>query len=168
MREMTTGRLPLSQTNFNLAASEAPAQTDISSTGECALAHTRTVITDGAGVPESASSQYLIGGSLNVALMLWGARAPSHVVNVIHVMPDSRTVVTGSANGQVVLWTADFNAKVWAITLSVCQHVTHCRRSHHDTCYSHTPSASWRLRRVACSRARHALSPPTEPGMCVA
>lgn len=95
------GRLPVSQTNVNMAsvASEAQAHADSAATGV------------GAG-GSGTSPLYLVGGSLNVALMLWGVDAPSHTVTVVHVMPDARTIVTGSDTGQSVLWTVNFKANV--------------------------------------------------------
>lgn len=40
-------------------------------------------------------------------MMMWGARAPSHCVRIIRAMPDARTVITGSAEGQLVVWDID-------------------------------------------------------------
>ena len=44
---------------------------------------------------------------LVVPMLMWGRRAPSHCITVLYLLRDQRTLVTGSNDGQVVLWEVD-------------------------------------------------------------
>ncbi len=41
---------------------------------------------------------------LVVPIAMWGRRAPTHCVTVLYLLRDQRTLVTGSADGQIILW----------------------------------------------------------------
>ena len=45
--------------------------------------------------------------SLVVPMTLWGPRAPAHCITVLYLLRDQKTLVTGSADGQIVLWEVD-------------------------------------------------------------
>ncbi len=46
---------------------------------------------------------------------MWGRRAPSHSICCVYLMRDQRTLVTGSTEGQILLWQMD-NAESWQLT----------------------------------------------------
>ncbi|XP_059089612.1 WD repeat-containing protein 7-like [Tigriopus californicus] len=48
--------------------------------------------------------------SLVVPLTLWGNHAPAHCISVLYLLRDQRTLVTGSSDGQILLWDVDPNA----------------------------------------------------------
>ncbi len=41
---------------------------------------------------------------LVVPMLMWGRKAPSHCITVLYLLRDQRTLVTGSNDGQVILW----------------------------------------------------------------
>lgn len=45
-----------------------------------------------------------IGGHLVVPVVLWGSKSPSHTITAVAVSNDLKTVLTGSAEGQLCLW----------------------------------------------------------------
>lgn len=57
------------------------------------------------------------GFSLNMrsslqAVALWGKRAPPHTITAIMVTDDQQTIVTGSQEGQLCLWSLSPELKV--------------------------------------------------------
>ncbi len=46
-------------------------------------------------------------GRLVIPIVMWGPRAPTHRASVIHMMSDQQTLVTGSLDGQLILWDVD-------------------------------------------------------------
>jgi len=42
--------------------------------------------------------------SLVVPVAMWGRHAPTHCITVVHLLRDQKTLVTGAADGQIVLW----------------------------------------------------------------
>ncbi|XP_026504333.1 WD repeat-containing protein 72 [Terrapene carolina triunguis] len=47
-----------------------------------------------------------------LAVALWGKRAPSHSITVIMITDDQQTIVTGSQEGQICLWTLSSDLKI--------------------------------------------------------
>ena len=44
---------------------------------------------------------------LVVPIAMWGRRAPTHCVTVLYLLRDQKTLISGSFDGQVFLWTVD-------------------------------------------------------------
>ena len=48
---------------------------------------------------------------------MWGPRAPTHCISGLYLMRDQKTLVTGAADGQVILWEVESKTeKNWVLT----------------------------------------------------
>lgn len=50
------------------------------------------------------------------AVALWGRKAPPHSITAIMITDDQRTIVTGSQEGQLCLWSLSPELKVGKVT----------------------------------------------------
>uniref|UniRef100_A0A914XMN7 Uncharacterized protein n=1 Tax=Plectus sambesii TaxID=2011161 RepID=A0A914XMN7_9BILA len=49
----------------------------------------------------------LVSGNLIVPTILWGRRAPSHRACCVRCLPDGQTILTGTVDGQIIIWRLD-------------------------------------------------------------
>ena len=58
-----------------------------------------------------------MAGSTNlvVPLVMWGKAAPGHCVSCLYLLRDQRTMVTGSYDGQLIIWELD-SPETWSFT----------------------------------------------------
>ena len=45
--------------------------------------------------------------SLVIPLVMWGSHPPAHCVSALYLLRDQKTLISGSFDGQVFLWTVD-------------------------------------------------------------
>ena len=53
--------------------------------------------------------------SLVIPLVMWGPHPPAHCVSALYLLRDQKTLVSGSFDGQVFLWTVDTTTAKWSI-----------------------------------------------------
>ena len=53
--------------------------------------------------------------SLVIPLVMWGRHPPAHCVSALYLLRDQKTLVSGSFDGQVFLWTVDTTSNQWSI-----------------------------------------------------
>ena len=58
-----------------------------------------------------------MAGSTNlvVPLVMWGKSSPGHCVSCVYLLRDQRTMVTGSHDGQLIIWQLE-NTDQWNFT----------------------------------------------------
>jgi WD40 repeat protein len=82
--------------------------------------HVRTTTTNDDDVARDARSaedfSMTSASSLVVPMVMWGRHAPTHCVTVVYLLRDQRTLITGAADGQIVLWEVDATATEWKAT----------------------------------------------------
>ena len=67
------------------------------------------LVSEGGGV-EMAGSTNLV-----VPIVLWGRSPPAHCISTVYLLRDQRTMVTGSHDGQVVVWQLE-DTHTWQFT----------------------------------------------------
>ena len=67
------------------------------------------LVAEGGGV-EMAGSTNLV-----VPIVLWGRSPPAHCISTVYLLRDQRTMVTGSHDGQVVVWQLE-DTHTWQFT----------------------------------------------------
>ena len=65
-----------------------------------------------AGLDPQAPSPAMSGSNLVVPIVMWGRSAPSHCVSSVYLLRDQRTMVTGSTDGQVIVWQVE-STETW-------------------------------------------------------
>ncbi|XP_023324405.1 WD repeat-containing protein 7 isoform X4 [Eurytemora carolleeae] len=56
----------------------------------------------------------MASSNLVVPVVMWGRDAPSHCISSVYLMRDQRTLVTGSQDGQIIIWALD-NTDTWKL-----------------------------------------------------
>lgn len=69
----------------------------------------------------------MTASNLVVPVVLWGRQAPIHCISTILMTPDTKHVITGCNDGQIIVWDVDGNMQVcnnlssfWSKCLHVC------------------------------------------------